>query len=199
MATARATAVLVVVQVENIATVKIVTWAKFQITGDAYDRKKLRWLFKMPRHHAAITRKPIPIEVIRVRSTVRSYLAPSKLVKRLTIGPARRTSSNTITDVASAKSETTELARAAACLVWPFSTNFAYTGTNEADSDPSPRRFCKKFGTRMATRNASAAAAFPSATEIAISRTIPATRDSNMPAATSWAPLIFGIGFLLLV
>ena len=34
--------------------------ATFQNTGATYDRKNLRWLFRMPRHQALITKMPAP-------------------------------------------------------------------------------------------------------------------------------------------
>ncbi len=38
---------------------------------------------------------------------------------------------------------------------------FAYTGMNDAESTPSPNRFCKKLGMRKAARNASAESELP--------------------------------------
>ena len=55
---------------------------------------------------------------------------------------------------------------------------------NEADSTPSPSRFCSRFGMRRAALNASEARPTPRKPAVTISRTRPDSRDSRMPAPT---------------
>ncbi len=43
----------------------------------------------------------------------------------------------------------------------PRATSGAYTGMNDADSAPSPNRFCRKLGMRNAALNASASTPRP--------------------------------------
>ena len=50
--------------------------AKFQTTGAVYERKNLRWLFRMPRHHADITSRPAPGNRTRTMRMASSRLAP---------------------------------------------------------------------------------------------------------------------------
>src|SRR5918997_3034513 len=59
---------------------------------------------------------------------------------------------------------------------------------NDADSTPSPSRFCIRFGMRSAALKASAAGLVPRTEPITTSRIRPAQRDSRMPAATSSEP-----------
>ena len=50
--------------------------AAFHTTGDTYDRKNLRWLFRTPRHHALITSSAIPGNRMRTISIVCTRVAP---------------------------------------------------------------------------------------------------------------------------
>src|SRR5690349_18267212 len=65
---------------------------------------------------------------------------------------------------------------------------------NDAESTPSPNRFCNMFGMRSAALNTPAASELPRKCANAFSRTSPEMRLSRMPAATSAAklPLRFG-------
>src|ERR1035437_7697532 len=56
---------------------------------------------------------------------------------------------------------------------------------NEAESAPSPKRFCRKLGIRNAALNASAASVYrPKKYEKVLCRANPATRLNRMPVAT---------------
>src|SRR5438093_1231675 len=57
---------------------------------------------------------------------------------------------------------------------------------NDADSAPSPNRFCRRFGIRNAALKASAAIVSLAPRNLAFSdsRTTPSNRESRMPAAT---------------
>src|ERR1700759_3292612 len=65
---------------------------------------------------------------------------------------------------------------------------------NDADSTPSPKRFCRKFGIRIAALNAPAAFELPKKWANAFSRTRPAMRLRRMPDATSMANPARGFG-----
>ena len=56
------------------------------------------------------------------------------------------TPSSTSVPVTSASSAATAPATRAACSRSSRATSAAYTGMNDADSAPSPNRFCRKFG-----------------------------------------------------
>ena len=59
---------------------------------------------------------------------------------------------NTRTLIASASSDATMPATRPAVSSSFSASSRAYTGMNEAESTPSPKRFCKTFGMRMAAR-----------------------------------------------
>jgi hypothetical protein len=63
---------------------------------------------------------------------------------------------------------------------------------NDAESEPSPRRFCSRLGIRRAAAKASAAGPRPSTDLRRDSRTRPAMRDRAIPAATADEPLFPG-------
>ena len=50
--------------------------AMFHTTGAVYERKNLRWLFRIPRHHADNTSSAAPGNRIRTSRMVSSRLAP---------------------------------------------------------------------------------------------------------------------------
>src|SRR4051812_46092084 len=58
---------------------------------------------------------------------------------------------------------------------------------NDAESTPSPKRFCRKLGMRSAARNASPTSEFPKKWAVTRSRTRPAILLRKMPAATMTA------------
>src|SRR5215467_13744001 len=82
---------------------------------------------------------------------------------------------------------------------------------NDAESTPSPKRFCRILGMRNAPRSASAANELPRKCAIARSRTSPAMRLRKIPAATrkacrptpAWAAGVAGasglVGFVTVV
>ena len=58
----------------KITSVAIITM--FMNIGATYERKNLRWLFRMPRHHAERTRIPTPGHMMRTTVIVSSRIAP---------------------------------------------------------------------------------------------------------------------------
>ena len=56
----------------------------------------------------------------------------------------------------------------------------------DAESDPSPRRFCSKLGMRKAAAKASAAGPRARVERSKDSRIKPAIRERKMPKATVW-------------
>src|SRR5256885_140054 len=54
---------------------------------------------------------------------------------------------------------------------------------NDAESTPSPKRFCRKFGIRSAAENAPAATEFPRKCANTLPRTRPAMRLRRIPVA----------------
>jgi hypothetical protein len=136
--------------------------ATFQTTGATYDRKKRRWLFSTPRHQAESARSPAPGKRMRTSRTVSSRLSPSKPGAMTSISHgARRTPASTRSDTAKPSSVATAVAVAAASRVRPAARRLAYTGMRDAESTPSPNRFCRKLGIRNAALNASAASDVP--------------------------------------
>jgi len=71
---------------------------------------------------------------------------------------------------------------ASSCLFCAI--NFAYTGINEAERTPSPKRFCKKLGILKAALNASAASELPKKCAKTLSRISPAILLRKIPVAT---------------
>ena len=71
------------------------------------------------------------------------------------------TPAKTRTETAIASSDATAPATRRASSRSPRARSRAYTGMNDAESAPSPNRFCSRFGMRNAARTASAASALP--------------------------------------
>ena len=71
------------------------------------------------------------------------------------------TPASTSTETARPSSAATTPAAVRASSSRPRARNPAYTGMNEADSTPSPKRFWRKLGIRNAALNASAASDVP--------------------------------------
>ena len=63
-----------------------------------------------------------------------------------------------------------------------------YAGTNAPESAPSPSRFWRKFGIRMAAAKASPMVPIPSTLVTSAVRAKPDSRETPMPAAAAAAP-----------
>ncbi len=63
--------------------------------------------------------------------------------------------------VASASNPNTAPATRSASFESPFPSSPAYTGMNEPESTPSPKRFCRKLGMRSAALNTAAIPELP--------------------------------------
>src|SRR6185437_10140248 len=162
--------------------------------------KNRRWLFSTPRHHAHITTRPAEGKRIRVNRIVRARVASlpgalNPLAMTDVIGPANRTPSATPTATIKARMAATAPAVRPASSSFPSRTRPAYTGMNEAESEPSPNRLFRIFGIRDAYIHASAAIDWPSAPLRKWVRTRPRIRERKMPAATNTAPLRRGTFF----
>ena len=140
----------------NATSVPII--ARFHTIGAAYDSRNFPWLFSTPRHHADSTSSPAPGNRIRTTAIVSARLSPVNpgAITAMRIGVAN-TPTSTIAPTTIASSAATAPATRSAVFCSPRATSAAYTGMNEADSAPSPNRFCRKFGMRNAALNASAA------------------------------------------
>src|SRR6185312_12269330 len=144
----------------NTSSAPIIT--AFHATGETYDRKKRRCEFRIPRHHADSTSSPTPGNMTCTSLMVSSRLSPLNPGVRRSIryGAAKMpTVTSTVATIAS--SENTAPATRPASASSPSASSRAYTGMNDADSTPSPNRFCRKFGILIAAVNASAESEVP--------------------------------------
>ncbi len=71
----------------------------------------------------------------------------------------------------------------------PSESSLLYTGINELDKDPSPKRFCSRLGIRKAAVNASAAGPRPRTERSKDSLSKPDKRESSIPRPIFFAPL----------
>ena len=95
-----------------------------------------------PKHQAANTRKPIPAVVIFTKSAVRSSFSEVKPgVKILAIGFAKNMPRRVSTPVNAIRRLAMAPAVLAASFSLPSESSLLYTGMNELDNDPSPKRF----------------------------------------------------------
>src|SRR6185437_6724664 len=110
--------------------------------------KNRRWLFNTPRHHAHITTRPADGNRIRVKWTVSVRVASfpgafKPLAITDVIGPANTTPSATPTATINPRIAATAPAVRPASSSLPSRTRPAYTGMNDAESDPSPNRLLR--------------------------------------------------------
>jgi hypothetical protein len=140
----------------------------------------------MPRHQADITSAPTPGNIIWTNVIVSCRFSPLNpgAIRSINKGVARIPRITQLeTTIASNDPITLATRSASASSLLPKSR--AYVGIKEADSTPSPKRFCRIFGIRRAARNASAASVLPRKWASDRSRIKPAIRLSMIPAATS--------------
>ena len=136
--------------------------AAFHSTGAKYGRKNLRWLFKMPSAHADSTSTPVIGNRIRTTAIRSSRRAPSKPgVNTLTSNGASSTPSNEIAPATPSSNANAAPATRPASAVRPCPSSAEYAGMNDAESVPSPSKFCSRFGSRRPALNTSACRPVP--------------------------------------
>src|SRR5436190_1769683 len=131
--------------------------AAFQTTGAAYDSRNRWWLLRTPRHHADMTSSPAPGNRMRTSDVVSTRFSPVKpgAMRSISSGVAN-TPTRTSSDTTRARIDATAPATRSASRRSPFATNAAYTGMKDADSAPSPNRFCRKLGMQHVAANLAA-------------------------------------------
>ena len=137
--------------------------ARFQTTGAAYDRKKRRWLFRTPRHHADMHEQPGAREEDPDEAHGEVALLAREAVGHEVDDQRRREHAERDEDRRSASraGRTPRRRRGRPPRSSPCARSRAYTGMKDAESTPSPKRFCRKFGIRVAEPKASAASDVP--------------------------------------
>ena len=142
------------------ATTKAICVA-FHITGETYERKKCRWLLRMPVQYADSTRKAMPGNMIRRRVVASSSCSPEKpgVITRVSGCANRIPRATTAAMTVSRRPRILPASRLAACR--SSSSSREYTGMNDADSTPSPSRFWSRFGILSAALKTSAVAPTP--------------------------------------
>ena len=123
--------------------------AAFQSTGAKYGRKNLRWLFSIPSAHADSTSRPVIGNRIRTTAIESSRRCPSNPgVNTLTMNGASGMpmQADGAGDASSNANAAPATRPASSVRPWPSSAEYA--GMNDAESVPSPSKFCSTFGSR---------------------------------------------------
>ena len=137
--------------------------ARFQTIGAEYERRKRRWLLSTPRHHAESTSSPAPGKE-NAHECDRELALRARKSRRDEPDEPRRDEHSQHARAATSRPRAARPRRpprACAASSSPSARSRAYTGMNDAESTPSPKRFCRKFGMRNAALNASAASPSP--------------------------------------